>query len=240
MIVIQSENSSDRTAVAEEFILDESNRADTDGESENGVNWKQFIKEVIEEEVLVEQSIISESLDELRQHSEQNRQEIRQLIALVKDMVGQQAQQQETMNSQIETVSQCQQRTAECQKLTAELTNRTLEKYVLHPAIETVDYLFNQLQEVQQKHKTLNSADLTAELDSLLLIAKDKCESLGIEAIIPRPLTEVDKALYQIAQVTSTDDKEKDMTIEKTLIAGLRYQGEVLRPAKVAVYRYQP
>jgi molecular chaperone GrpE (heat shock protein) len=135
---------------------------------------------------------------------------------------------------------------AECQKETAKLANSRLERHLLHPAIEAVDMLARQIQQLLQQVTSLPDNEMLCpfvrpiadSIKHVAVIADDKSKSLGMEVIEPRGLDDLDPDKHEVKQVFPTEDSTKHKKIERTLVRGLMYRGKVLRQAKVSVYRY--
>jgi molecular chaperone GrpE (heat shock protein) len=137
---------------------------------------------------------------------------------------------------------------AECQKETANLANKILERYALHPAIEAIDLMTSQIVELRREANSLAGADahcplvksLFNSITNITKLAQAKREYLGMQAICPENLDELEPERHDVRQIIETDEAGKHRKIENTLTPGLIYHGKVLRQAKVSVYRHNP
>lgn len=135
---------------------------------------------------------------------------------------------------------------AACQKEAAEFANHVLERHALHPAVETVDFLATLIGQLYEQATSLADGQTHCPvfqplLDSIAEAAKmaqAKREYLDIESICPEPLEEFDSESCEIRQAVRTDDRDMHKRIERTLVPGMRYRGDVLRRAKVSVFRH--
>ena len=134
----------------------------------------------------------------------------------------------------------------DCQKQTAAFANNQLEKHALHPAIETVDALTRLIQQIYEQMTNLSAPQTQCPLFSTLIssvtqasqIAKEKCQSLDIGPIEPKPCDDFEPDKHEIKNVVNTNDREMHKKINDLLTPGLIYRGTVLRQAKVSVFRY--
>lgn len=144
------------------------------------------------------------------------------------------------------TLEKCFDTVAECQKQTAEFANDALERHALNPSILAVDLLSSTICQLAQQADALsNSQELDPQIMSLLEsilsaaeIAESKKASLDIQSIQPAEMDELNKDMHTIVDPVDTDDESKHKKIHQTLSTGLIYRGEVLREAKVSVYRF--
>ena len=187
-------------------------------------DFTEFNPETILDEILINESIVSVELSNIRKICES-------VLNTVEN------KQNNSKNLEI---------VANCQKQTAMFANNEIERHALNPAIETVFMLTNLLQELYEQSANLKQNQACCSLlDSILesiteavKIASVKCEYLDIEKIMPRESEEFDSQKHEIKQTIATDDNSKHKTIKKTLVPGLIYRSKVLRQAKVSVYRY--
>lgn len=148
--------------------------------------------------------------------------------------------------NQTQTLEHYLEMVAECQKETAKFANNQFERHALHPAIEAVEVLARQIQDLLLQTDSLSGNEFCCSfvrpiVDSIkqaAQIADGKCKSLDMEMIRPVEFDELDPDKHEVRQAVPTDDRDQHKKVQTTLIPGLLYRGKVLRQARVSVYRY--
>jgi len=204
---------------------------------QNVEKTQDFFREILEEWI-VNESIVSATLDGIKEycHSHSNQlQQIKESLLKVLECCHNQ-------NNQVDYLRIV----ADCQKQMAEFANNALERHALNPAIETVFILTNLIQELRKQSVALMDKQASCPLFTSILnsieqaanLANAKCQSLEIEKIAPAELEDFDAQRHEIVQTAITKDSSIHKKIEQTLVPGLIYRGKVLRQAKVSIYRY--
>ena len=192
----------------------------------------EFDIETMLDEILMDETIISSELGNLREICES-------LVKKLDNVTSQQpGNQQEVPGKYLEIV-------ADCQKQTAEIANAVLERHALNPAIKTVFTLTKRIRDLSEQFADLAEKQsscpllepISNSISEAVKLTNDKCEYLGIREIFPLVLEDFNPQEHEIKQTTATDDRDKHRKIHQTLISGLMYRGKVLTPAKVSVYR---
>lgn len=135
---------------------------------------------------------------------------------------------------------------ADCQRKTADLINQKIERHALYPAVKSVNALASVIFELSAEADRLvqlypeNPAMPTLHhlLSDAERLAHDKQASLDIFVICPTDGDFLDSKRHEIVKAVVTDNAEQHGLIESTVTAGFVYRDEVLRPAKVCIYRF--
>jgi hypothetical protein len=133
-----------------------------------------------------------------------------------------------------------------CQAQTEKLLRHELERHCLHPALDTIVLLAEELDRLHSLiptglPETEHHKDwmiLAQELQISLSVAVDKLADLRLERIIPALGTELNPQEHLLRGSTPTTDQVLHGRISQVISPGLIYQGTILRPAKVFVYQY--
>jgi molecular chaperone GrpE (heat shock protein) len=136
---------------------------------------------------------------------------------------------------------------AACQKETADVLNHKLERHALYPAVEAVVALAAELSRLEGQARQLlpDSADgdqankLLQELDISCRLAAEKLAHLDVAMITPDEKENFDPQAHTVCSFIETTDKRLHKRIAKIVTPGILYQGKVLRPARVSVFRLQ-
>lgn len=178
-------------------------------------------------------------LNHIRRVSNSNKKMLKQLNKRISRLLASQ-------DGESRRLQRCLEIAAQCQKQTAEYANLTIERHALHPAIETVFLLNNELQELARQTAQAAAGQSQCQIASSLVnsvtevakIANEKCACLGIRTICPAPMDEFDASECDISQATPTVDRAKHKKVNRTLCAGLSYRGKVLQRARVSLFKY--
>jgi molecular chaperone GrpE (heat shock protein) len=135
---------------------------------------------------------------------------------------------------------------AQCQQQMTKLIGRDIERFALNPAILAVVALADEIVRLSDmtaedgcKNGLPNSFEvIRQQIQQSANIAKDKLKHLGIEKIRPIQKEMVDPAKHDVRTCTPTDDKNLHGRISSVLSDGIIYRGNILKQAKVSVYRY--
>jgi len=208
-----------------------------DEQSEKVEKTQDFFREIFEEWIINE-SIVSVTLDGIKEYCHSHSTQLQQIKGLLLQVL----ECCRNQNNQVDYIKIV----ADCQKQTAELANNALERHALNPAIETVFVLTGLFHEIHQQTVTLRENQSCCPmfrpiLDSIaeaVNLAEAKCQSLDIEKIAPADSEDFDPQRHEIGQTAISKDSDMHRKIERTLVPGLIYRGKVLRQAKVSVYRY--
>lgn len=157
----------------------------------------------------------------------------------IADAIDQKHQHAKTLEACLDTV-------ADCQRKTADLINQKIERHALYPAVKSVNALASlifdltaeadRLVQLEPENPALST--LHRLLNDAARLAHDKQASLDMVAICPAEGDSLDSKRHEIVKAVVTDDTERHGDIESTVTAGFVYRGEVIRPAKVCVYRF--
>ena len=134
---------------------------------------------------------------------------------------------------------------ASCQRQTSEYLNRTLERHLVNPAIRTVGTLAEELLRlsgmVLDTGKEVSGCPAIKPVIEAALVgqkvAEEELACVDIERICPSGGDEIDAARHEVYGTVDTDDGQLHGKIAELITPGLSFRGEVLRQAKVTVYR---
>ena len=134
---------------------------------------------------------------------------------------------------------------AACQRDTAGVLNHEVDRHALHPAVEAVVALAEELLHVQNCAGELldggvsgDDVDkLRAEIEISCTVAMEKLANLDVQRITPAEGEELDTQLHVVCGYTETADEGLHGRISKLVTPGIAYRGEVLRQARVIVFR---
>ena len=135
---------------------------------------------------------------------------------------------------------------ASCQRATAEVLNRNFERHALNPAVLSVGALAEELLRINQiaqevKGKISGCPALEPLIEAATIgsqLAQDRLAYLDIEKICPEQGEELDPARHETTSVEDTENPGLHRKVAQLVSPGLIYRGEVLRPAKVSVFRF--
>jgi len=205
---------------------------------------KQVLTQECQEQLLVEQEAVSHQeamnvatticrlLLGFKKHLARLDQEIAEAIT-------EKQQHAKTLESCLDTV-------ADCQRKTSDLINQKIERHALYPAVKSVNALASLIVELAAEADRLIQLDpenpalstLHRLLNDAAQLAHDKQTSLDSVAICPTEGDALDSKQHEIVKAVATDDPERHGRIQSTVTTGLVYRDEVLRSAKVCVYRF--
>lgn len=134
---------------------------------------------------------------------------------------------------------------AACQRDTAAVLNHELDRHALHPAIEAVVALVEELSHLRDCASRLPepSCDengvgkFRAEIEISCTIAKEKLANLDVQMITPTPGEGLDPKLHAVCGYNGTTDEDLRGRISQVVTPGIIYRGKVLRQARVLVFR---
>lgn len=134
---------------------------------------------------------------------------------------------------------------AACQQDTARVVNHELERHALHPAVEAVVALAEELSHLKDRASQLpDTGDdrdamnkLRAEIDISCSVAREKLAQLDVQRITPAEGGELDARTHAVCGCVETADGNLVGQISKLVTPGIIYRGKVLRQARVTVFR---
>lgn len=134
---------------------------------------------------------------------------------------------------------------AACQRDTAKALNHELERYALHPAIEAVAALAEELFHLQDSARQLldsgvgddGAGPLTQEIGISGSVARERLANLDIRTIAPSAREQLDSKEHAVCAYNNTEDEDLHGQIGKLVTPGVVYRGKVLRQARVVVFR---
>ena len=145
----------------------------------------------------------------------------------------------------LDIVSQAIERTTECQRVTADLLNRAFERHALYPAVRAVWALAEEISGLNRLAK--ETADRISGCPALRplmeaaalasLVAEDKLACLDAKRICPCPGESFNPARHEPVGVVETEDESQRGRVAELVSPGLEYRGEVLRQARVKIFR---
>ena len=134
---------------------------------------------------------------------------------------------------------------AACQRDTAAVLNHELDRHALHPAIEAVVALAEELSHLKECASRVPDANgdgagvdrLRGEIDISWSIAREKLAHLDVRTIAPAPGEGLDPKLHAVCGYTVTTDEHLHGRIGQVVTPGITYRGKVLQQARVLVFR---
>ena len=153
---------------------------------------------------------------------------------------------QEAISNQTLQLQQAIQVAAKAQQEMGQYLNRAYERHALNPAILIVAGLAEELLHQKQLANQIASkisgcTSLQPLLEAASIggqVAQDRLAYLDIEQICPEQGEELDLAKHETASVEDTEDQGLHRKIAQLISPGLIFRGEVLRQAKVSVFRF--
>jgi molecular chaperone GrpE (heat shock protein) len=136
----------------------------------------------------------------------------------------------------------------QCQRSTAEILNRSYERHELHPAIraawssmEELTRLDQMIQAATSRSPGCQAIESLAKASRLAAeLAEEQVSCLGATAICPRARDQLDVSKQEPVAATGTEDQGLHGRVAEVITPGLEYRGEVLRRARVRVFRFGP
>lgn len=134
---------------------------------------------------------------------------------------------------------------AACQRDTAGILNHEVERHALHPAVEAVVALAEELSHLQDCARELldggvsgDDVDkLRAEIDISCTVAREKLANLDVQRITPAEGEELDARTHAVCGCLETADENLLGKISKLMTPGIAYRDKVLRQARVILFR---
>jgi molecular chaperone GrpE (heat shock protein) len=134
---------------------------------------------------------------------------------------------------------------AACQRDTAIVLNHELDRHALHPAVEAVVALAEELSHLNDCASQLPNVSvdgdgvdrLRAEMDISCSVAREKLANLDVQRITPAEGEQLDPKVHTVCGYVEMVDKNLHGRISKVVTPGIAYRGKVLRPARVLVFR---
>lgn len=134
---------------------------------------------------------------------------------------------------------------AACQRDTAGVLNHEVDRHALHPAVEAVVALAEELSHLRDCARAIldggvsgDDVDrLRAEFDISCTVAREKLANLDVQRITPAEGEELDTQLHAVCGYTETTDEGLHGRISKFVTPGIAYRGKVLGQARVTVFR---
>jgi len=134
---------------------------------------------------------------------------------------------------------------AACQRDTAAVLNHELDRHALHPAIEAIVALAEELSHLKDCARQLldgcagreEVGKLRAEMDLSCTVARERLANLDIERIAPAEQEKLDARVHMVCGHVATADEDLHGRIHKLVTPGIAYRGKILRQARVLVFR---
>jgi hypothetical protein len=134
---------------------------------------------------------------------------------------------------------------AACQRDTAGVLNHEIDRHAIHPAVETVVALAEELSHLKDCASRLPDGSaggdgmdkLRTEIDISCTVAREKLANLDVQMIRPAEKEQLDAKVHSACGYIVTRDGELQGKISKLVTPGIAYRGKVLRQARVTVFR---
>lgn len=128
---------------------------------------------------------------------------------------------------------------AACQKDTADALNRKLERHLLHPAIETIAVLVEEINRLRDCGKQLENKfpSFVEEAEISSSLAEERLAHLDIQRLMPTVGDSLDTKKHAVCSYSETDVPHSHGQISSVISPGVLYRGQVLRSARVTVFR---
>ena len=134
---------------------------------------------------------------------------------------------------------------AACQRDTASVLNREIDRHALHPAIETVVALSEELSHLKDYVSQMpngspdheNIEKIGGEIDLSCTVAQERLANLDVQIITADRGQELDARVHSACGSIVTVDRDLQGKISKLVTPGIAYRGKVLRQARVTVFR---
>ena len=134
---------------------------------------------------------------------------------------------------------------AACQRDTAAVLNHEIDRHALHPAVETVVALAEELSHLKDCASQLPEGGagaeemdrLRTEIDISCTVAREKLAHLDVQMITQAEGEQLDAKVHLACGYAATMDGDLQGKISKLVTPGIAYRGKVLRQARVTVFR---
>lgn len=146
------------------------------------------------------------------------------------------------LDNQHKTINCCVNTVHQCQKQTASLVNRDLERHALIPAVKALARLAEEIYGIDKLINTADkcktAAEFTEHIHTSSQIAGNTLAHLDITIITAVAGQKPDPKLHDIQSAVETDNSSLHGKTARLLSSGITYRGEILKKAKVSVYRF--
>ena len=152
----------------------------------------------------------------------------------------------ETVSRLDQNYQHCVESLKACQQQTQQLLQQQLERHALHPAVEAVVVLAEELLRLNTLQQNVDQAtdveaarkNLTDELNISAAIAMEKLALLEIQKIVPQIKDPFDRDRHNVCSLDPTSESDLAEKVQRVVTEGILYRGQVLRQARVVAYRY--